>query len=64
MTQNNNNTQVHAPENAEKAPQVPPEIVGEKEMVLLVEHLKYLKLLSVITIFDGLIVNIFDGQID
>jgi DNA replication protein DnaC len=43
MTQNNN-TQANAPEKTGKATQAASEIVGEKEMVLLVEHLKYLKL--------------------
>lgn len=44
MTQQNNNTQKGSSEDDGKTAQVSPEIVDEKEMALLVEHLSYLKL--------------------
>ncbi len=44
MTQKNNNTQKEGTENREQAIQIPSDILGEKEVALLVEHLKYLKL--------------------
>ena len=44
MTQQNNNTQKEGVENREQAIQIPSDILGEKEVALLVEHLKYLKL--------------------
>jgi len=44
MTQQNNNTQKEGTENREQAIQIPSDILDEKEVALLVEHLKYLKL--------------------
>lgn len=49
----NNNPPANAPEETEKTTQVPPQILDEKEMVLLVEHLKYLKLPGLVENYEA-----------
>ena len=53
MTQQNNNTQKEGAENRRQAIQIPSDILDEKEMILLVEHLKYLKLPGLVENYEA-----------